>query len=238
MQPPFATARVIKRQSRRQTPDAFLWQWLGEGVSARAQGVNRTFQNVQIVAPTPTFAEAVKTARPDWVITETGQTLCAGAFDAIIMLGLPAITNDVPQLLTDARNVLAEGGLFLCGMYGGSTYAELRTALLQAESHISQGAATRVAPMIDPGTAANLMQRAGFALPVVDHETTHASYGDLMHLVGDIRAANAHAVLSDARPMPRALPGAVDAAYRAQFCDARGRFVATLTGVYLSGWRS
>lgn len=235
---PFATDRILQRRSRRITPDAFLWQWLGEQVIERTAVVNREFKNVQVVTPTPAFVDALAKTRPDWTITTSGPVLQNGSYDAIIMLGLPAVVNDVPATFGAARTALKEGGLFLCGFLGGSTYAELRTALLQAEAEIAGGAAARVAPMIDAGTAIQLLQRAGFALPVGDHDSAYVSYRDLFHLVSDIRAANANAVLSDTRSMPRALPGAADAAYRAQFCDDRGRYVATISGVFLSGWHS
>lgn len=215
-----------------------MWQWLGDALIDRAQLVNRTFAKVAVISPTILFTQRLQAARPDWQITHTQALPEESSCDALIILGLPAIVNDVPALLHETRAALTSDGLFLAGFYGGQSLVELRTVLLQAESALRDGAASRVAPMIDANSAANLMQRAGFALPVVDHTETFVSYAHLGGLIDDLRAANATAVLQTVQPLPRALFGAASDAYQQQFTDARGRYVASLQGVFVSGWKA
>lgn len=232
----FAPERVTGRTNHRIRPDAFLWQWLGNALIDRARLIKPSFGNVQVIAPTPLFATHLQAARPDWTVTHTA--VMPRACDAIIMLGLPTITNDVPRLLADCHAALAPNGVFLAGFFGGGSFAELRTALLHAESALCNGAASRVAPMIDANSVAHLLQRAGFALPVVDHEDTRLTYAQFHGLIDDLRAANTTAVLHSVQPMPRALAGATATAYRQSFADPRGRLVATLHGLFLSGWKA
>lgn len=236
----FATSRVQRRANHRAPHDAFLWQWLAEGMAARAKTVKRAFQQVRLLAPTPMIAKQLQQhlqlARPDWAFAQADEDNTAS--DAIIVMGLPTILDDVPQQLQEWQQQLPADGWFLCGFYGGTTLAELRTALLQAEAALQGGAAARVAPMIDPTSASMLLQRAGFGLPVVDQELLRTSYSDVLKLVQDIRQANAHAVLQQVQPWPRALLPVLQARYAEQFADARGRLLASWQALYLSGWKN
>lgn len=239
---PFATERLARRAAPRARDDAFIWQWLGQALAERCAAINRQLATVVVLSPVENFVAALRGTRPDWGITRAASLPPPGSCDALIVLGLPAVVNDVPTFLKQAHSALRPGGLFLAAFYGGGSWAELRTVLLQAEAAHSTGAAVRVAPMIDAGTAANLLQRAGFALPVVDHIDTAASYADVHAVVRDLRAGNAHAVLRDTRSLPRRAAHAAQGLYQQLFPDPRpgkdGRVMATLQGLFLSGWRA
>ena len=66
------------------------------------------------------------------------------------------------------RRALKPDGLFLAVIPGAGTLAELKDVLLAAEAEIYGGASPRVIPFADVRDIGALMQRAGFALPVVD----------------------------------------------------------------------
>ena len=79
-----------------------------------------------------------------------------------------------------------------------------------------------------------MLQRAGFALPVVDGDVIELLYADPLALLHELRAAGeANAiVLRDRRPPPRAL----FAAALAGLPQRAGRTVATLRLAMLTGW--
>ena len=85
-------------------------------------------------------------------------------------------TNDLPGALIQIRNALKPDGLLLAAMTGGGTLAELREALAAAESEIRGGVSPRVIPAADVRDLGALLQRAGFALPVVDRDALTVRY--------------------------------------------------------------
>lgn len=146
--------------------------------------------------------------------------------------------NDVPGMLIQIRRALRPDGLFLGCLAGAGTLAELREALLAAETELSGGASPRVFPFADVREAGALLQRAGFALPVADHETTIVRYDSMFSLMRDLRAmgtTNALAARSR-RPASRALFLRAAEIYAERFSDADGRVRATFSTIWLSGW--
>ena len=76
--------------------------------------------------------------------------------------------NDLPGTLLQMCQALKPDGLLLAALFGGQTLNELRQSLLLAEDEIMKGAGPRVAPFIDIRDGGSLLQRAGFAMPVLD----------------------------------------------------------------------
>ena len=106
------------------------------------------------------------------------------------------------------RRALKPDGLLLAAMLGGATLTELRTALLAAEEEIEGGASPRVAPFADVRDLGALLQRAQFALPVVDSETVTVTYADPLALMHELRGHGrrqraARAQPQAAAPQPR-----------------------------------
>ena len=99
-----------------------------------------------------------------------------GPFDLIVSGLSLQLVNDLPGALVQARRALKPDGLLLAALFGGSTLTELRTALLLAEEEVEGGASPRVAPFADVRDLGALLQRAQFALPVVDADTVTVTY--------------------------------------------------------------
>src|SRR3546814_2079632 len=78
-------------------------------------------------------------------------------------------------------------GLFMGAMFGGDTLTELRQALAQAEIEREGGLSPRVSPFADLRDMGSLMQRAGFALPVVDTDRVTVRYADMFRLMAELR---------------------------------------------------
>jgi hypothetical protein len=83
-----------------------------------------------------------------------------------------------------------------------------------------------------------LLQRAGFALPVVDLETVTVRYGDAFLLMADLRAMGLTNALAQRRriPLRRATLVRMAEIYAERFADPDGRIRATFDMVWLSGW--
>ena len=79
---------------------------------------------------------------------------------------------------------------------------ELREAFAAAESEIEGGLSPRVAPFADLRELGALMQRAGFALPVVDSDKLTVRYDSAFALMRDLRAMGATNVLAERRRTP------------------------------------
>ena len=156
---------------------------------------------------------------------------------AVSVLSLHA-ANDLPGALAQMRRALKPDGLFLAALLGGDTLAELRQAFATAEAEITGGASPRVAPFTDVRTAGALLQRAGFALPVIDQDSHTVRYASALHLMHDLRAMGATNALveRDRRPLRRAVLARAIDIYGERFADADGRVRATFDVISLSGW--
>jgi hypothetical protein len=82
-----------------------------------------------------------------------------------------------------------------------------------------------------------LLQRAGFALPVVDRDVITVTYPDALALMRDLRAMGETNAIAGRRTMltPRRLIAAAAALY-AKAASRQGGIGATFEVVYLTGW--
>ncbi|MBL8567354.1 MAG: methyltransferase domain-containing protein [Hyphomicrobiaceae bacterium] len=146
--------------------------------------------------------------------------------------------NDLPGTLLQIRRALKPDGLFLAALLGGSTLAELGEAWLIAEEEITGGASPRVAPSIEVRDLGGLLQRAGFALPVVDSETVRVAYANPLELMRDIKAMGASNVLNARRRVPARRDCLVRAAeiYAERHARADGRILATFEILSVTAW--
>jgi hypothetical protein len=121
---------------------------------------------------------------------------------------------------------------------GGATLQELREAFLQAELELEGGISPRVAPMADIREFGGLLQRAGFALPVVDSDLLTVTYVSPLALMRDLRAMGAGNALSERRKTPLRRATLLRAAelYAERFPAAGGRVRASFEIIHLSGW--
>jgi len=159
-------------------------------------------------------------------------------FDLVTSLLSLHWINDLPGALAQIRLALKPDGLFLAAMLGGETLKELRQALAEAEIAIEGGLSPRVSPFAGVRDAGGLLQRAGFALPVVDTETLTVVYSDPLKLIADLRAmGEANAIIERRQGFSRraTLLEAADR-YRKAFANAEGRVPATFQVIYLTGW--
>jgi SAM-dependent methyltransferase len=175
---------------------------------------------------------------PRVVLDEEWLPFASGCFDLVTSLLALHWVNDLPGALLQIRRSLAPDGLFLAAMIGGESLIELRQALAWAESEQEGGVSPRMSPTVDLQDMGGLLQRAGFALPVVDVDTITVTYDDAFALMHDLRAMGEANALNQRRKRftRRATLMAAAAIYTQRFADADGRLPATFQIIWLTAW--
>lgn len=134
------------------------------------------------------FAYARQAPVPALVAEAEALPFAPASFDLVLSNLDLHWTNDLPGALLQLRHALKPDGLLLASLFAGGTLGELRQAWLEAELAEEGGASPRVAPFADAGDLGHLLQRAGFALPVIDNDTIEVTYPDALALMRDLRA--------------------------------------------------
>jgi NADH dehydrogenase [ubiquinone] 1 alpha subcomplex assembly factor 5 len=162
----------------------------------------------------------------------------AEAFDLVVSPLALHWTNDLPGALLQLRRCLKPDGLLLASMLGGETLHELRGAFLEAELAEEGGVSPRVSPTADGRDLAGLLQRAGFALPVVDTDRIPVTYPNALALMAELRAMGETNALRERRrrfTRRTTLLRAAEA-YRALAGTPDGRVAARFEIVTMTAW--
>ncbi len=233
--------------------DDFLLNLAITDTLERLGAVQRQFENAAaLFGRTPSLTEKVRQLQSVNNVTRIEERLHFGETDSIAtpdMLNLEPDSfdlvvaplalhwaEDLPGTLIQIARALKPDGLLLASLPGPDTLMELRQSLLQAESETTNGAALRIDPFTDIRDAGALLQRCGFALPVVDQETVTVRYDTMFDLVSDLRRFGGTSRTSNA-PLSRKTAIRAAQIYADQFSDPDGRLRASFSIVSLSGWR-
>lgn len=156
------------------------------------------------------------------------QPFPCGPFDFIASLGTLDTVNDLPGALIHLRNALAPGGLMIASFIGAGSLPTVRAAMLVADG---DRPAPRIHPQVDVRAGGQLLQRAGFADPVVDSRSLDVRFRSLAALVADLRAQGLGNVLAKSGP-----PLGKAARQRAREAFG-GPTLESFEILTLSGWR-
>lgn len=175
---------------------------------------------------------------PGVVADEEFLPFADSAFDLIASTLSLHWVNDLPGALVQIRRALKPDGLFLAAFLGGDTLVELRRAFLEAEAETTGGTSPHTSPVADVADAGALLQRAGFALPVVDTDTLTVTYEDMFALMRDLRGmGEANSVAARSRRfLRRDTLFAAAARYSELYAGADGRIPATFQIIWMTGW--
>lgn len=146
--------------------------------------------------------------------------------------------NDLPGTLVQIRRALKPDGLLLAAMFSGETLHELRAALSDAELEIESGLSPRVSPFVDIRDAGSLLQRAGFALPVLDAETIKVSFESPLKLLTDLRGMGETNAVNERRTSftrRTTLMRAMEL-YMERHADVDGRITASFEVIFITAW--
>ena len=245
--------RARQRRARALGAETFLIDRVAVELAERLSAVVRNFERA-IDLGTPTDAVARALAGNDKVAVlitaapydaplrvaadEEALPFADGSLDLVVSALALQFVNDLPGTLIQVRRALRPDGLLLAALVGGDSLAELREAFAQAESEIEGGVSPHVAPFADLRELGTLLQRTGFALPVVDSDKLTVRYESVFALMRDLRCMGATNVLTERRrtPLKRATLQRLAEIYAERFADADGRVRATFEIAWLSGW--
>lgn len=187
---------------------------IGDRTGTLAAALRRDGSEVEITDPLDGFAEE--------------QPFPNAGYDFIASLGTLDTVNDLPGALIHIRGALAPGGLAIASFPGAGSLAALREAVLAADG---DRPGPRLHPAVDVRAGGQLLQRAGWADPVVDNRSLEVRFTNLSSLIADLRAQGLTNCL--VRPGAMLTRAALTRA-EANFGQSRIERFEILT---LSGWR-
>jgi SAM-dependent methyltransferase len=180
-----------------------------------------------LVANLTARGAAVTCTEPAAGFTEE-QPFPEAGFDLIASFGTLDTVNDLPGALIHIRNALAPGGLAIASFVGAGSLPALRAAMLAADG---ERPAPRLHPAVDVRAGGQLLQRAGWADPVVDSRPLEVRFSSLASLLADLRAqALTNVLLQSGPPLKRQQYSIV----KEQF---ETRTVERFEILTLSGWK-
>lgn len=250
-------ARQRRLRARRGMAVSFLVDHVAQDLAERLSVVMRSFVTAaDIGTPSSRLRDLIRERKlaerivgvdalrperaegPFVVADEEALPFADGSLDlAVSALALQGV-NDLPGTLVQIRRALKPDGLLLAALLGGDTLTELRQSFAAAEAEIEGGVSPHVSPFADLRDVGALLQRAGFALPVVDVDRLIVRYDTPFNLMQDLRGMGATNVLIERRrtPLKRATLQRMAQIYAERFSDADGRLRATFDIVWISGW--
>jgi SAM-dependent methyltransferase len=159
-------------------------------------------------------------------------------FDLVVSALSLQWVNDLPGTLVQIRRILKPDGLLLAALIGGESLNELRASFAAAEAELTGGASPRVSPFVEVRSLGALLQRAGYALPVVDSDRHIVRYADASGLFSDLRRMGATNALTERsrKPLTRKILARAAEIYAQRFSDPDGRLRATFDVLWISGW--
>ncbi len=139
------------------------------------------------------------------VFDEEQSPIADERFDLIVSLLTLHAANDPVGALAQMRRALKPDGLLIAVVFGEETLSGLRAALYAAEAETVGRASARVIPFAGVRDWGAALQRAGFALPVVDVDRVRVRYQSPEKLFGDLRGMGETSMLAErGRMLPRA----------------------------------
>ena len=241
----FDRALLRARQKRAQAlgAETFLLDRVTAELDERLSAVLRPLERAaDIGTPTEALTRALAGKVGSIERADIGDDEAVRLPDASLNLVVSALAlqfvNDLPGVLVQIRRALKPDGLFIAALIGGDSLTELRQSFAQAESEIEGGLSPRVAPFADVRDLGALLQRVGFALPVVDSDRLTVRYETVFKLMHDLRRMGAANALTARRrtPLRRATLLRMGEIYAERFADPDKRLRATFEIVWLSGW--
>ena len=223
----------------------FLFEWVKTNLLDRLDVIQRDYQRVvQLGARGGAILDHAVVCdlnapfSPHVIADEEYLPFSPQSLDCVISaLNLHSV-NDLPGALLQIKQALKPDGLFIAALFGGETLYELRSALSATEMEMRGGLSPRVFPFADKQELGALLQRAGFALPVVDSEIVTVSYEHIFKLMDDLRGMGEGNVIAarDKRYVGKEFFMRAGRHYADNFAENGGRIPASFEIIFLIGW--
>jgi NADH dehydrogenase [ubiquinone] 1 alpha subcomplex assembly factor 5 len=243
-------ARICSARKKNWAQHDFIWQRTAAALQDRLMDVKRDFPyalelGVTPLVLTPEISAAKKIVsltscaplygwNVDMVCDEEVLPFEPHCFDLIVSNNHLHWVNDLPGVLVQMKRALKPDGLLVFSMIGGESLHELRHAIARAESEMLGGISPRISPFAGLQDMASLLQRAQFALPVVDQEMIAVTYKDLMSMLRELRGmGQGNAV---AQRHKKILPKSFWPSVAQHYPMEDGRLPASVEILYGHGW--
>jgi len=230
----------------------FLFKWTADNLADRLKDIKREFPRVLQVGGRAQLHDLP--GAKDLIVMDMAEKFVArggvqaddefmpfapGSFDLVISPLSLHMVNDLPGTLIQMNRTLKPDGLCLAALFGGKTLWELRKVLMQTDIKLKGGASPHIAPFADKKQVGALMQRARFALPVVDSDMVTVTYENMAALLHDLRGMGEANSLKDRgrkSSFSRAFLADAEQLYKESFAEPDGRLRATFEVIFLIGW--
>ncbi len=235
----------------------FLFTWANDRIAERLNDIKRSFPFALQIGGRSDSAAFSKNQKIDHLIAMDCNTHMLHGFgnrsivaeedifpfanhslDLILsVLSLHSV-NDLPGALIQMRRALKPDGFFVAAMFGGETLRELREVISEAEILTRGGVSPRVFPFADKQQMGSLLQRAGFALPVVDSEIITVTYDHMFKLLYDIRGMGESNIIEarDKAYVGRDFFSSAAKIYHDRYAEENGRITASFEIIFIAGW--
>lgn len=238
----FDEARVrMHRERARKDFEPFLLREMLARLTDRLEDISREFHHVLEIGAEGLLADHLPRADITTLEELTSEALpfAEDRFDLIVACGNLHWINDLPGALVQMRKMLKPDGLLLAMLPGGETLTELRQSFEKAEMELRAGVSPRISPFVDIRDAGSLLQRAGFALPVVDSERLELRYEHPLTLLHELRRmGQGNAMRASVKHFtPKSLMMRMAERYGEDFSGEDGRVGATVELVTLTAWK-
>ncbi len=228
----------------------FLYDAMAGDMIERLGDVRRTFERALVVGVlSPLLADHLRAAGTQVTLLDPGSAVAraaggmhgaedalpfpSGSFDLVLSCGTLDTVNDLPGALIALRRALEPDGLCLMSFCGAGTLPVLRQVFRQAEQ---DRPVQRFHPQVDVRALGDLLQRAGYAMPVADQQPLDVRYGSLFTLLADLRGMGMTQCLASPTPPLRRDVLALAAAGFAAMAEADGRTRERFVMLHGSGW--
>ncbi len=236
--PPFSPRRraAVRALAAGAAGGDFIAADIDQALAERLAMLSRRFGSALVIGAAGPAVAAALVGRADQVtaaeLDEAALLAGAAGHDLVVWPGGLDSINAVPPVLAALRATLPPDGLVLGALVGDGSFPALRRLLTRDGVR----AIARMHPQIDVRTMGNLLQHAGFALPVVDVDVLDLRYGDWRGIARDLRVAGLRSMLNDPPPpLRRDEVAALDRAFAAA-ADAGGRVAEQVRLIHFSGW--
>ena len=181
----------------------FLFKHAAQALEERIDMISKDFENALVIGARGCIEKALLSKKSENIFyldiapIKKNQS-CVGdeeylpfgqnKLDLVIsFLNLHSV-NDLPGALAQIQYALKPDGVFIAAMIGGESLYELRAPLQRAEEKIYGGISPRLFPFADKQQMGALIQRTGFALPVIDSDIIKVSYKSFFDVAADLKA--------------------------------------------------
>ncbi len=209
-----------------------------DDIADRLRCTTRNFERGLIIGPLAFQTEALTNGKVGSVSTlpladEDRLDPSTEQYDLIIAAGTLDSVNDLPGALIQIRRSLRPDGLFLGAMFGAGSLAHLKKAMLTADG---EKATAHIHPQIELRSAADLLSRTGFALPVADKIGYDVRYSSWQRVVADLRDAGlGNCLAGNRRYLGRDYLQKLNLAWAQQTGDDN-KVTERFEFIHLSGW--